>query len=80
MARAEQVGYVVLADRRRPVSRGSEFMICGTRRHRYGWVLATVFGVEPPIGIEPMTHALRGARDLVAYALAQRGSSPADSE
>jgi hypothetical protein len=25
---------------------------------------------EPPIGIEPMTYALRGARDLPAYALA----------
>jgi hypothetical protein len=24
---------------------------------------------EPPIGIEPMTYALRGARDLVASAL-----------
>jgi hypothetical protein len=26
--------------------------------------------VEPPIGIEPMTYALRGARDLAAHALA----------
>ena len=26
--------------------------------------------VEPPIGIEPMTYALRGARDLAAYTLA----------
>ena len=25
---------------------------------------------EPPIGIEPMTYALRGARDLAAHALA----------
>jgi hypothetical protein len=28
------------------------------------------FRVEPPIGIEPMTYALRGARDLAAHALA----------
>ena len=28
------------------------------------------FCVEPPIGIEPMIYALRGARDLAAQALA----------
>jgi len=28
------------------------------------------FYLEPPIGIEPMTYALREARDLAAYALA----------
>jgi hypothetical protein len=28
------------------------------------------FRVEPPIGIEPMTYALRGARSLSAHALA----------
>jgi hypothetical protein len=27
------------------------------------------FCVEPPIGIEPMTYALRGTRDLAAHAL-----------
>jgi len=30
----------------------------------------TCSSVEPPIGIEPMTYALREARDLAAYALA----------
>jgi hypothetical protein len=29
-----------------------------------------VFRVEPPIGIEPMTYALRGSCSLAAYALA----------
>jgi hypothetical protein len=33
-------------------------------------LVAAVFGVEPPIGIEPMTYALRGARSLSAHALA----------
>ena len=28
------------------------------------------FRVEPPIGIEPMTYALRGARAVAAHALA----------
>ena len=28
------------------------------------------FRVEPPIGIEPMTYALRGARSLTGHALA----------